>query len=688
MPTLRPLPTLATVVAVASVLALLHACQDPVRESEPAAAAAAAVKTLTISGGGTGNGTVTSSPAGINCTITNGVAAATGCSAQFGTSVTVTLTAKAKSGSSFVGWLGPCTGLVACRPLMNVNRTVTARFLKGPFTLKIAGGGSGTGSGRVRTQTGLSPAINCTITSGTAASTGCSASYPAGTSVTLTATPATGQSFAGWSTPCGASSSCQLTLTQARTMFASFAPSGSSTAAIRGKWGAPIATNILAVHAHVLRTGKVLFWGRQGEARLWDPAHPSDPFVNVNKPYQLYCTGHTFLPDGSLMIVGGAIATSPKILGDGRGTIFNPGNNSFRPAAQMLAQGRYYPTLTTLPSGKILAMSGSDQNGAVVTIPEIYDGTSWSTRLTNAPLSVPSPYYPAMFVAPNGKVFLAGFPAASKYLDVNGTGSWSPVAIRKVADRTMGSAVMYAPGKILYVGGGDPPTNSAEVIDLNPDQASPSWRLVSPMRFARRQTNATILADGTILVTNGSSGPGFNDFTSPVFDAELWNPATGSWSLMARESAGRTYHSTTLLLPDARVLSGGSGEGGGVDYANSQLTLQVFAPPYLYNADGTLASRPAITSAPSQLTYGQHFTVQTPSAASVTKGTLIRLSSVTHAFNQSQLIYPLTFTASGSGAVAATAPANPNLAPPGPYMLFLLNSKGVPSKAWMISVGP
>jgi hypothetical protein len=319
----------------------------------------------------------------------------------------------------------------------------------------------------------------------------------------------------------------------------------------------------------------------------------------------------------------------------------------------------------------------------VVTVPEIGDGVSWQ-RLTGAALAIPDPYYPAMFIAPNGKVFLAGFPATSRYLSVSGTGGWTAVADRKVADRAMGSAVMYAPGKILYVGGGDPPTSSAEVIDLK----SPGWRLVAPMRFARRQTNATILADGTVLVTNGSSGPGFNDFTSPVFDAELWNPATESWALMARESAGRTYHSTTLLLPDGRVLSGGSGEGGGVDYASSQLTLQIFSPPYLFNPDGTLASRPAITSAPSRLTYRQSFTVQTPSAATVTRGTLIRLSSVTHAFNQSQLIYPLTFSASGSGAVTATAPDNANLAPPGPYMLFLLNAKGVPSQARMISVGP
>jgi Domain of unknown function (DUF1929)/Divergent InlB B-repeat domain len=683
MATLRPLPTLATVVAAASMLALLHACEDPARETEPTAATAATTKTLTITGGGSGNGTVTSSPAGINCTITNGLAGATGCSAQFGSGA-VALTAKAKSGSSFVGWLGDCTGLVACSPNMNQKRAVTARFLKGPFTLKISGGGSGSGSGRVRSQGGLSPAIDCAITSGTAASTGCSASYPAGTSVSLTATPATGESFAGWSTPCDGPTTCQVTLTQGRTLYAAFAPAGSSTAAIRGKWGDAFATNILAVHAHVLPTGKVFFWGKSGQARLWDPAHPSAGFVDVTKAYQIYCTGHAFLPDGRLLIVGGSIPTTGNPKGDTRGTIFDPSSNSFSPAAAM-AQGRYYPTLTALPSGKILAMSGSDQTGAVVTIPEIGDGVSWR-RLTGAALSIPTPYYPAMFVAPNGKVFLAGFPATSRYLSVAGTGAWTTVATRKVADRTMGSAVMYAPGKILYVGGGDPPTNSAEVIDLT--KPAPSWQLVTPMRFARRQTNATILADGSVLVTNGSSGPGFNDFTSPVFDAELWQPATMSWSLMARESAGRTYHSTTLLLPDARVLSGGSGEGSGVDYAHSQLTLQVFTPPYLYNPDGTLASRPSISSAPSRLTYGQHFTVQTPNAAAVTRGTLIRLSSVTHAFNQSQLIYPLAFTASGSGAVASTAPGDPNLAPPGPYMLFLLNAKGVPSLARMISVGP
>lgn len=291
-----------------------------------------------------------------------------------------------------------------------------------------------------------------------------------------------------------------------------------------------------------------------------------------------------------------------------------------------------------------------------------------------------------MFLAPNGRVFLAGFPASSSYLDVSGTGAWTAVAPRRVADRRMGSAVMYAPGKILYAGGGDPPTPSAEVIDLN--QAAPAWRAVSAMHFARRQMNATLLADGQVLVTHGTSGPGFNDITKPVLEAELWNPASESWTMMARESVGRTYHSTALLLPDGRVLSSGSGEGGGVSFESSQRSAQIFSPPYLFAPDGTLAHRPPIGSAPARLGYGQKLAVESADAAAIHRGTLIRLSSVTHAFNQSQLVYPLTFTATGATSLQAAGPPQASVAPPGPYMLFLINDTGVPSQARMLTVGP
>ena len=678
----RSFAGLAAVASLAAASFLLHACQESPRPTEPDFAAATAVlKPLAVTGSGTGNGTVTSSPTGINCTITAGVEATTGCKKSYAQGAVVTLTAVPKAGHAFRGWFsGTCSGTAPCRVTMSQARTVDARFLKGPFTIQIAAGGAG--SGRVRTQSGLTPAIDCAITNGVAAATGCAATYAANTSLTLTATVTSGSSFTGWSDPCSGTGTCQYKAIQARTITATFgAGTSPSVSATQGKWGTQFATPIVAIHMHLLPTGKVMLWGNRGDAQLWDPANPTGGFTPVSKAYRVFCSGHTLLSDGRLLVAGGSI-DGPT--GEPRAAVYDPLSNAWTLTGSM-AQGRYYPTLTALPNGEVLVVSGNDENRDVATIPEIFNGSTWR-RLTTAPLSIGNPFYPDMFVAPDGRVFMAGFPASSAYLDLSGTGAWATVGPRRVADRKMGSAVMYAPGKILYAGGGDPPTSSAEVIDLT--QASPSWRTVPAMRFARRQMNATILADGEVLVTHGTSGPGFNDITSPVLEAELWNPATEAWTTMARESVGRTYHSTALLLPDARVLSSGSGEGQGISFEASQRSAQIYSPPYLYNTDGTLAPRPRITAAPSTLGYGQTVTVETADAGAVRRGTLIRLSSVTHAFNQSQLIYPLSFTATGATTLQAAGPANHNVAPPGPYMLFLINDRGVPSQAKMLTIGP
>jgi hypothetical protein len=658
-------------------IAVLFACQDSFEVTPPSNAIAASYR-LTITGLGTGNGVVTSSPAGINCSITAGVTSTTGCNALFSQGVTVTLTAKPASGHSFVGWGSPCTGTGACKFKINGARTVSAQFLKGPFTVKISSGTSGLGSGRVKSQTGLTPAINCLITNGTPATTGCSAKYPAYTAVILTATAADGFVFNGWPVSSCGTGACQLSIIRNVTLSVTFSRPSPGSPSVQGRWESVFKTPAVAVHVHMLLTGKVLLWGDTGEAQLWSSA---TGFTPVAKPDRIYCGAHAFLPDGRLLVAGG---TSPGTRGLRVVSVFDPASSSWTRTASM-AQGRYYATTTTLPNGQILAVSGHDTALSVVTIPEVRTSTGWR-RLTTAPLSIPTPYYPSMFVAPNGKVFLAGFQQTTRYLDVTGTGQWTTVANRNFADRRLGSAVMYAPGKILYAGGGEPPTASAEVIDLN--QASPSWRPVASMAFARRQMNATLLADGTVLITGGTGGPGFNDQAGAVHTAELWNPVTEAWKTVAAESKHRTYHGTAVLLPDGRVLSSGSGEGGGISYVNSELSAQIFSPPYLFKSDGSLATRPTISSAPSRLSYGQSFTVATPNAGSVTRGTLIRLSSVTHAFNTSQLIYPLSFTAAGSSGLSAVAPASGNLAPPGPYMLFLINNAGVPSVAKMIRVGP
>jgi hypothetical protein len=242
---------------------------------------------------------------------------------------------------------------------------------------------------------------------------------------------------------------------------------------------------------------------------------------------------------------------------------------------------------------------------------------------------------------------------------------------------------MYDTGKIIFIGGGnDPqtnlPTNGAETIDLTAD--TPVWHTTSAMHFRRRQHNATILADGTVLVTGGTQGPGFNDIDpgSPTHAAELWDPDTGNWTVLAEEAVDRCYHATAVLLPDGRVFSAGGGEYAPQNnVANppkvTHNDAQFFSPFYLFRGP-----RPTFTGAPDSVSYGQAFQLGVPRAGEIAKVTWIRLGSVTHSFDQNQRLNTLTFT-KGEGEITVTAPANANLCPPGHYMLFLVDDQGVPS---------
>jgi hypothetical protein len=199
------------------------------------------------------------------------------------------------------------------------------------------------------------------------------------------------------------------------------------------------------------------------------------------------------------------------------------------------------------------------------------------------------------------------------------------------------------------------------------------------MTYARRQLNATILADGKVLASGGSSAAGFSTESGSVLAAELWDPATGTWSQMASMTTPRLYHSTALLLPDGRVLSAGGGRCAGcnVDRTNAE----IYSPPYLFKG-----ARPTVTGAPTAVGYNQAFTIQTPDAANITKVTWIRLSSVTHSFNMNQRFSTLVISSRTSGALSVTSPANSNLSPPGHYLLFVLNSNGVPSVARIVHI--
>jgi galactose oxidase-like protein len=451
----------------------------------------------------------------------------------------------------------------------------------------------------------------------------------------------------------------------------SLPPATPEPQATAGEWTPPFSWPVVAVHLHLLPNGKVLSWGRIGAATLWDPA--SGDFAAVPSTTMLFCSGHNFLPDGRLLVAGGH-------LDDQRGlpdaNIFDPATATWT-SVEPMHWGRWYPTSTTLPDGQVVTLAGKDQDGVDVETPEVWTGSSWRS-LTGAVRELP--YYPRTFVAPNGLLFYAGELPQSAYLDVSGTGTWLSVATSEFGRRDYGTALMYRPGKVMIVGGSDPPdgapTNTAEVIDLN--QSSPSWLYTDPMRHARRHLNATLLPDGTVLVTGGTSSAGFSDPAGSVHAAELWDPASGRWSLLASNSVDRVYHSTSMLLPDGRLLHTGSGDGPGIP---RELNAELFSPPYLFRGP-----RPEIVGAPNVIGYGEEFLVATDNAPQVARVTLLRLSSVTHAFDESQRFLDLTFGKVAAG-LRVVAPNSGALAPPGPYLLFILNGMGVPSVAKVVRVG-
>ena len=437
-----------------------------------------------------------------------------------------------------------------------------------------------------------------------------------------------------------------------------------------GEWSHSFSWPVVAVHLHLLPSGEVLSWGRAGDPHVWQPQ--TGAFTVAPSSTMLFCSGHAFLPDGRLMVSGGHISDEHGLPD---ANIFDPASRAWTPVAPM-SRGRWYPTNTTLADGQVLTLAGRDETSIPVETPEVWTGDGWRP-LSGADRALP--YYPRTFLAPNGLVFYAGELQRSAYLDPRGTGRWLPAAPSNYGRRDYGSAVMYSAGRVMIVGGSDPPdgkpTSTAEIIDLN--SATPLWRYTQPMSHARRQFNTTILPDGGVLATGGTSAAGFSDPAGAVRAAEVWYPGTETWSVLAGSRVTRVYHSTTLLLPDGRVLHSGSGDGVGLP---RELNAEIFSPPYLFRGP-----RPSIHDAPSSLAYGQQFFLATPDAPRVVRIRLIRLGSVTHGFDQNQRLLELAFQRA-AGGLAVTAPASGSVAPPGHYLLFVLDAQGVPSVARILQI--
>ncbi len=497
----------------------------------------------------------------------------------------------------------------------------------------------------------------------------------------------------------------------------------------------------------------------------------------------------TKLPNGEVLITGGTAQPDPGFV---EGSTSSPDNPCPTPTGRCpegLALGKTFSSIANAPG---LDRGIKTQNGrgtAFNNAFEIYNPTSGSLRMleaTAAEVESFEHYYPWWHIAPNGLAFLSGAGKQKGLLDW-AQGQWKGIwestsqGIPYDAHRVYGTSVMYEPGKVLVIGGG----YAADVwdsgqlqifalnntrngktslhLELSPSSSSPPTMKQGPnMQYSRTHLDATLLADGKVFVNGGQQDGGENPGAIPptpmtleesaqwwpktvnpatvfnidlaVKQSEIWSPGpenggTGKFVLGPRAQKPRIYHSASLLLPDATVLTVGGGgcgqcagnfETGGTNSGYygawfgqpdqiNQKNHEIYYPAYLFQPDGSLAPRPIITglsntaSSPDDyptITHNSQFTVSWnhPDAnRSISKVTLLALGVPTHAFNQNQRFLKLDIVQRNGYSLTVKAPYDGqynspssggarNIAPPGFYMLFLIDDKGVPSVARILRV--
>ena len=455
------------------------------------------------------------------------------------------------------------------------------------------------------------------------------------------------------------------------------------------------------IHSALLYNGKILVVAGSGNCPASQSGCPSGPpygpannsgallfdpitgtITKFTTAWDMFCNGMVVLSDGRAFINGGSVQYDP-FLGELKSSIFDPSTNTFTDV-QNMAHGRWYPTVTNLGDGRLMTFSGQDEvdastNKAV----EIYTvGSGWSTQYV---ASWTPPLYPRMHLLPNGKVFYSGSSTTSMLFDPNAH-TWTTVATTIYSGtRTYGSSVLlpltpannYDP-RVIIMGGGNPATATTEVIDLG--AGSPTWQPGPSMSQPRIEMNAVMLPNGKILAVGGSLND--EDTTTTSLNADLYDPVSDSFSSAGANAYARLYHSVALLLPDATVWFA----GGNPSRGNYEQHMEIYKPAYLFDSKGGLATRPAITSVPATISWNGSFTVSTPDAANISSVVLMRPGAPTHSFDMEQRLVNLSFS-TGSGTLTVTAPPNGNIAPPGYYMLFLLNSSGVPSISKFTKLG-
>ena len=462
---------------------------------------------------------------------------------------------------------------------------------------------------------------------------------------------------------------------------------------------------IRAIHSTLLYNGKVLLIAGSGnnvedfeagtfKASIWDPI--SGVFNTLDVPKDMFCAGHVTLEDGRILIQGGTKsyptnATAADYGGLKDSWIFDPETETFT-ATNDANEGHWYPTLTQLGNGDVWMAGGlkEDTTGAVNTEYFDYDTEQWLPTG-----QVPQTWsfwglYPHMFLMQDGRLFYSGGHTFGN--NIPGTGAaiydYQNAAIAEVPGlrekdmRDQSASVLLPPAqdqKVLITGGGNintanPGIKLTDIIDLK--QPNPIYQPGPDLPgLGKMYVNATILPDRTVFISNG--GQLNRDDSTNVLSAAVYDPETNTMKPVAADPIGRNYHSSSVLLPDGRVVVLGSNPGDGT----FEMRISVYQPPYSFRT-----VRPDITNAPAQATYGQSFNFNVNAPNKLVKwAQLLRPMSVTHQTDSNLRLVDLPI-AVNNGIATVTVPENSNLLPPGPYMLTVTDSDGIPSIATWIMI--
>lgn len=466
-----------------------------------------------------------------------------------------------------------------------------------------------------------------------------------------------------------------------------------------GEWTNAMPWPLLAIHATLLPDGRVLTYGADGanlrgrafNVDRWSPdqglgmgAHEFTPTgIDTN----IFCSAQAVLGDGNVLLSGGdqqpAGANTPqKNDGVRDTTLYNTASHTLSNGVPMTYE-RWYPTLVTLGNGQIVALggraerTGPDGESIIPIIPELY--SPGSGRWEELPGAASADYYqrswwyPRAFVNRRGQIIMFNQNSRDIYaMSIQNGGSFTRVATMPagvdVSPRTLPTA-MFRPGKVFML------TRMGQVNIVDIDAGVPTTTRAADPSGKRFWSDATVLANGTIFLSGGARAS--QQLDQAVHFGEIWDPETDTWT-RTRESIdrkARLYHSTAILLPDASVLLAGGGPPGPVVNQNAD----IFYPPYLFAADGSRAPRPEILDI-GPLGYNSRFNVVTGNGTTIDKVALVRAGSVTHSFDMGQRYMELDFTQSGT-VLDVAAPSVRNSAPPGLYLVFLIDDNGVPSVA-------